>query len=164
MKDGKVLEFPLTPNPYVPSTKAEDELIAQQLERIGIKVNLKVVDVAGYAAIQASRPPLFQTSRSFVDVGTVAGVLTSQNNGENWFNLGTSDQKLNELSTAIASASDRESREKIAGDLQQYVLEQGYFIPLNQLVQRLYLISPAVKGVQYNGLAYANFYTAWVAK
>jgi peptide/nickel transport system substrate-binding protein len=91
-------------------------------------------------------------------------VLTSQNNGENWFNLGTSDQKLNELSTAIASASDRESREKIAGDLQQYVLEQGYFIPLNQLVQRLYLISPAVKGVQYNGLAYANFYTAWVAK
>jgi peptide/nickel transport system substrate-binding protein len=164
VKDGKTLEIPLTPNPYVPSTKAEDELIAQQLERIGIKVNLKVVDVAGYAAVQASRPPLFQTSRSFVDVGTVAGVLTSQNKGEDWFNLGTSDQKLNELSTAIASASDRESREKVAGELQQYVLEQGYFIPLNQLVQRLYLISPAVKGVQYNGLAYANFYTAWVAK
>jgi peptide/nickel transport system substrate-binding protein len=164
VKDGKTLEFPLTPNPYVPSTKAEDELIAQQLQRIGIKVNLKVVDVAGYAAIQASRPPLFQTSRSFVDVGTVAGVLTSQNNGENWFNLGTSDQKLNDLSTAIASASDRPAREKVAGELQQHVLEQGYFIPLNQLVQRLYLISPKVKDVQYNGLAYANFYTAWIAK
>jgi peptide/nickel transport system substrate-binding protein len=164
VKDGKTLEFPLTPNPYVPSTKAEDELIAQQLQRIGIKVNLKVVDVAGYAAIQASRPPLFQTSRSFVDVGTVAGVLTSQNNGENWFNLGTSDQKLNDLSTAIASASDRSARGKVAGELQQHVLEQGYFIPLNQLVQRLYLISPKVKDVQYNGLAYANFYTAWIAK
>ncbi len=163
-KDGKTLEFTLSPNPYVPSTKAEDELIAQQLKKIGIKVNLKVVDVAGYSAIQASRPPLFQTSRSFVDVGTVAGVLTSQNNGENWFNLGTSDQKLNELSTAVASASDRESRKKIAGDIQQHVLEQGYFIPLNQLVQRLYLISPKVKDVKYNGLAYANFYTAWIAK
>lgn len=164
VKDGKVLEFPLTPNPYVPSTKAEDELIAQQLGRIGIKVTLKVVDVAGYAAIQAARPPLFQTSRSFVDVGTVAGVLTNQNNGENWFNVGTSDQRLNDLSTAIASASDRESRAKTAGELQQYVLEQGYFIPLNQLVQRLYLISPSVRGVQYNGLAYANFYAAWIAK
>ena len=163
-KDGRTLEFSLSPNPYVPSTQAEDELIAQQLKRIGIKVNLKVVDVAGYAAIQASRPPLFQTSRSFVDVGTVAGVLTSQNKGENWFNLGTSDQKLNDLSTAIASASDRKSREKVAGELQQYVLEQGYFIPLNQLVQRLYLISPTIKGVSYNGLAYANFYTAWIAK
>jgi len=164
VKDGKTLEFTLSPNPYVPSTKAEDELIAQQLQRIGIKVNLKVVDVAGYSAIQASRPPLFQTSRSFVDVGTVAGVLTSQNNGENWFNVGTGDQKLNDLSTAIASASDRESRQKVAGDLQEYVLEQGYFIPLNQLVQRLYLISPQVKDVTYNGLAYANFYTAWIAK
>ncbi|OUM41932.1 ABC transporter substrate-binding protein [Arthrobacter sedimenti] len=164
VKDGKTLEFTLSPNPYVPSTAAEDELIAQQLKRIGIKVDLKVVDVAGYSAIQASRPPLFQTSRSFVDVGTIAGVLTSQNNGENWFNLGTSDQKLNDLSTAIASASDRESREKTAGELQQYVLEQGYFIPLNQLVQRLYLISPKVQGVSYNGLAYANFYTAWIAE
>ncbi|KNH17839.1 peptide ABC transporter substrate-binding protein [Arthrobacter sp. ZBG10] len=163
-KDGKTLEFPLTPNPYVPSTKAEDELIAQQLKRIGIKVTLKVVDVAGYAAIQASRPPLFQTSRSFVDVGTVAGVLTSQNKGEDWFNVGTSDTRLNELSAAVASASDRASREKVTGELQQYVLEQGYFIPLNQLVQRLYLISPKVRDVQYNGLAYANFYTAWIAK
>lgn len=163
-KDGKTLEFTLSPNPYVPSTKAEDELIAQQLQRVGIKVNLKVVDVAGYSAVQASKPPLFQTSRSFVDVGTVAGVLTSQNKGENWFNLGTSDQKLNDLSTAIATASDRESRAKIAGELQQYVLEQGYFIPLNQLVQRLYLISPKIKDVQYNGLAYANFYTAWISQ
>ncbi|WP_311212198.1 MULTISPECIES: ABC transporter substrate-binding protein [unclassified Arthrobacter] len=163
-KDGKTLEFTLTPNPYVPSTKAEDELIAQQLKKVGIKVNLKVVDVAGYAAVQASKPPLFQTSRSFVDVGTVAGVLTSQNKGEDWFGLGTSDQKLNDLSTAIATASDRASREKVADELQQYVLEQGYFIPLNQLVQRLYLISPKIKDVQYNGLAYANFYTAWISQ
>ena len=164
VKDGKTLEFTLSPNPYVPSTKAEDELIAQQLKNIGIKVTLKVVDVAGYAAVQASHPPLYQTSRSFVDVGTVAGVLTSQNNGEDWFRLGTSDKKLNELSTAVATASDRETRKKVAGEIQQHVLEQGYFIPLNQLVQRLYLISPKVQGVQYNGLAYANFYTAWIAK
>jgi peptide/nickel transport system substrate-binding protein len=164
VKDGKTLELTLSPNPYVPSTKAEDELIAQQLKNIGIKVNLKVVDVAGYAAVQASHPPLYQTSRSFVDVGTVAGVLTSQNNGEDWFRLGTSDKKLNELSAAVATASDRETRKKVAGEIQQHVLEQGYFIPLNQLVQRLYLISPKVQGVQYNGLAYANFYTAWIAK
>ena len=163
-KDGKTLEFTLTPNPYVPSTKAEDELIAQQLKKVGIKVNLKVVDVAGYAAVQANKPPLFQTSRSFVDVGTVAGILTSQNHGEDWFGLGTSDQKLNDLSTAIATASDRESREKVADELQKYVLERGYFVPLNQLVQRLYLIDSKVKDVQYNGLAYANFYTAWIVK
>jgi peptide/nickel transport system substrate-binding protein len=163
-KDGKPLEFTLSPNPYVPSTQAEDELIAQQLKKIGIKVDLKITDVSGYAAVAAAHPPLYQTSRSFVDVGTVAGVLTSQNNGEDWFRLGTSDTTLNKLSTEIATASDETARRKVADDLQKYVLEQGYFIPTVQLVQRLYLISPTVKGVSYNGLAYANFYTAWIAK
>ena len=163
-KDGQTLEFTLSPNPYVPSTQAEDELVAQQLKKIGIKVNLKVVDVSGYAAIQADKPPLFQTSRSFVDVGTVAGVLTSQNNGEDWWKLGTGDEKLNELSTGIATASDRESRAVLADDLQQYVLEQAYSIPTVQLVQRLYLTNPKLQDVSYNGLAYANFYTAWLSE
>ncbi|WBM78817.1 ABC transporter substrate-binding protein [Cryobacterium breve] len=164
VKDGKTLEFTLTPNPYVPSTQAEDELIAQQLKRVGIKVDLKVVDVSGYTAVIAAKPPLFQQSRSFVDVGTVAGVLTSQNKGEDWYSLGTSDTKLNKLADGIATSSDRDARAKLAGELQQYVLEQGYAIPTVQLIQRLYLIAPGVQGVSYNGLAYANFYTAWIAK
>jgi peptide/nickel transport system substrate-binding protein len=42
------------------------------------------------------------------------------------------------------------------------VLDQGYFVPLTQIVQRLYLISPRVHGITYNGIAYANFATAWL--
>ncbi|WP_345471900.1 ABC transporter substrate-binding protein [Glutamicibacter ectropisis] len=163
-KDGKLLEITLAANPYVPSDKAVDELIAQQLQRIGIKLNLKVVDVANYSAWQNSEPPLLHTSRSFVDVGTVAGILTNRNGGEDWFKLGDSDQKLNKLSDQIAQARNREERAKVADDLQKYVLDQAYFVPLVQLVQRLYLSSPKVRGIQYNGLAYANFYTAWVTQ
>jgi peptide/nickel transport system substrate-binding protein len=43
------------------------------------------------------------------------------------------------------------------------VLTQGYFIPIVQQVQRIYLIAPNVHGVTYNGVAYANFYTAWLS-
>jgi peptide/nickel transport system substrate-binding protein len=43
------------------------------------------------------------------------------------------------------------------------VLTQGYFIPVVQQVQRIYLIAPNVHGVAYNGVAYANFYTAWLS-
>ncbi len=163
VKDGKLLEITLAANPYVPSDKAMDELIAQQLQRLGFKINLKVIDVANYSAWQTSGAPLLHTSRSFVDVGTVSGILTSNNGGEDWFKLGTSDERLNTLSEQIAGAKNRDDRAKTVGDLQQYVLEQGYFVPLVQLVQRLYLTSPSVQGVQYNGLAYANFYTAWIA-
>ena len=36
------------------------------------------------------------------------------------------------------------------------------WVPLTQIVQRLYLQSPRVQGVTYNGIAYANYYTAWI--
>ena len=39
------------------------------------------------------------------------------------------------------------------------MLEQGYFIPLTQIVQRMYVQSPKLKGVTYNGVAYAQLPT-----
>jgi peptide/nickel transport system substrate-binding protein len=106
--------------------------------------------------------PAYEITRSFIDAGTVGGVLTDQNKGENWFNLGSSDTKLAQLATGIAGASDPKARNTQLDELQGYVLDQVYFVPLTQIVQRLYLLSPKVHGVTYNGVAYANFYTAWI--
>jgi peptide/nickel transport system substrate-binding protein len=164
-KGGQTLSFNLIPNPYVPSTQQEDELIAQQLQKVGIKAQLKLVALSGYTAVAGARPrpPLLSVSRSFIDFSTVGGVLTSLNGGENWFGVGTSDKTLDSLSEQIESASSQSQRNVIAAQVQQYVLQQGYFIPVVQLVQRIYLIAPNVHGVAYNGLAYANFYTAWLS-
>jgi peptide/nickel transport system substrate-binding protein len=102
-------------------------------------------------------------SRSFIDFSTVGGVLTSLNGGQNWFGVGTSDKTLDSLSEEIESASSTAQRETVADQVQRYVLTQGYFIPVVQQVQRIYLIAPSVHGVAYNGVAYANFYTAWLS-
>jgi peptide/nickel transport system substrate-binding protein len=164
-KDGQTLSFTLVPNPYVPSTEQEDELIAQQFQKIGIKATLKIVplsDYASFAAVSANYP-LLSVSRSFIDFSTVGGVLTSLNGGENWFGVGTSDKTLDTLSQEIESASSTTQRDSYADQVQQYVLTQGYFIPVVQQVQRIYLIAPNVHGVTYNGVAYANFYTAWLS-
>ena len=166
-KDGQQLAFTLYPNPYLGTSQAVDELVAQQLAELGFAVTLEAYDVPTYgqkvignATVQAN-----EITRSFVDVGTVAGVLTSQKKGdEDWFKVGTSDEKLNELSTAIATATDRDERATVADDLQSYVLEQGYFVPLTQIVQRVYVQNPELKGVTYNGLAYAYFLDAWLAQ
>jgi peptide/nickel transport system substrate-binding protein len=164
-KDGQALSFTLVPNPYVPSTEQEDELIAQQFQKIGVKAQLKIVPLSDYASFESvsATYPLLSVSRSFVDFSTVGGVLTSLNGGENWFGVGTSDKTLDTLSEEIESASTPAQRDVIANDVQQYVLNEGYFIPVVQLVQRIYLIAPNVHGVTYNGLAYANFYTAWLS-
>lgn len=162
-KDGKPLSLTLHSNPYLVTSKAIDELIAQQLGKIGWKVDIRAYDVVTFGErVRYAGPavPAYEVTRSFIDAGTVASILTSANNGENWFGLGESDTKLNELRDRIAGAGSAEIRDPLLDELQEYVLEQGYFIPRTQIVQRIYVQSPQIEGETYNGVAYASYYTA----
>jgi len=164
-KDGEPLSLTLYPNPYLATSRSVDELIAQQLGKIGFKVDLQAFDVVTYGErVKVGKPNVaaYEVTRSFIDAGTVAGVLTDANKGENWFGLGQSDQKLVQLAGGVARAENVDARDKTLDELQGYVLQQGYFVPLTQIVQRIYLQSPKLQGVTYNGLAYANYYTAWL--
>jgi peptide/nickel transport system substrate-binding protein len=164
-RNGRKLELTLYANPYLATSKSVDELVAQQLGKIGFTVNIQAFDVVTYGErVKVGSPSVaaYEVTRSFIDAGTVAGVLTDANKGENWFGLGQSDQKLVQLATDVARASSVDERAPILDELQGYVLQQGYFVPLTQIVQRIYLQSPRLHGVTYNGIAYANYYTAWV--
>lgn len=164
-KGGKQLTLTLHPNPYLATTQAIDELVAQQLGDIGFKVDIQTYDVVTYGekvAFGNPAVPAYEVTRSFIDAGTVAGILTDTDGGENWFNVGQDDPKLTELGQQVASAVSIEDREPVLDELQGYVLDQGYFVPLTQIVQRLYLESPKLKGISFNGVAYANFYTAYL--
>jgi peptide/nickel transport system substrate-binding protein len=166
-KDGKQLSLTLYPNPYLVTAKAIDELIAQQLGKIGWKVNIRAYDVVTFGEkVRFGGPavPAYEVTRSFIDAGTVASILTDANNGENWFALGDSDKKLNELRDRIAGAGTAEIRAPLLDELQKYVLEQGYFIPRTQIVQRIYVQSPKLRGEVYNGIAYASYYTATISE
>ena len=164
-KDGKPLTLTLYANPYLATSKSVDELIAQQLGKLGFKVDIQAFDVVTYGErVKVNSPSVaaYEVTRSFIDAGTVAGVLTDANKGENWFGLGQSDPKLVELATGVTSALSVDTRAPILDELQGYVLQQGYFVPITQIVQRIYLQSPKLHGVAYNGLAYANYYAAWL--
>ncbi len=166
-KDGKQLTLTLYSNPYLATAKSIDELIAQQLGKIGWKVTIRAYDVVTFGEkVRFGGPavPAYEVTRSFIDAGTVASILTDANNGENWFNLGDSDKKLNDLRDKIASAASTEIRNPLLDELQTYVLEQGYFIPRTQIVQRIYVQSPRLKGEVYNGIAYASYYTATIGE
>lgn len=166
-KDGKPLTLTLYSNPYLATSKSIDELIAQQLGRIGWKVAIRTFDVVTFGEkVRFGGPavPAYEVTRSFIDAGTVASILTDANNGENWFNLGDSDKRLNELRDKIASAPAASVRDPLLDELQRYVLEQGYFIPRTQIVQRIYVQSPKLKGEVYNGIAYASYYKATISE
>lgn len=162
-KDGKPLSLTLYSNPYLATAKAVDELIAQQLGKIGWKVFIRAYDVVTFGEkVRFGGPavPAYEVTRSFIDAGTVASILTNANNGEDWFALGESDTRLNELRDKIATAGSTAIRDPLLDELQKYVLEQGYYIPRTQIVQRIYVQSPKLKGETYNGIAYASYYTA----
>ena len=162
-KNGEQLTLTVHPNPYLATARSVDELIAQQLGRIGWKVDIRAYDVVTFGErVRFGRPgvPAYEVTRSFIDAGTVASILTSANNAENWFALDERDEKLNELRDSIASAGSLEVRDPLLDELQKYVLEQGYFIPRTQIVQRIYVQSPRLTGEVYNGVAYASYYTA----
>lgn len=166
-KDGKPLALTLHSNPYLATSRAIDELIAQQLGKIGWKVTIRAYDVVTFGErVRFGGPgvPAYEVTRSFIDAGTVASILTSANNGENWFALDESDAKINELRDKIASASSGTIRDSHLDELQKYVLAQGYFIPRTQIVQRIYVQSPRLKGETYNGIAYASYYTATISR
>ncbi|MCZ7471881.1 ABC transporter substrate-binding protein [Agrobacterium sp. O3.4] len=167
VKDGKSLELTIHSNPYLATSKSVDELIAQQLGRLGWKVNIRAYDVVTFGEkvkFGGAAVPTYEVTRSFIDAGTVASILTNANNGENWFALDERDAKLNDLRDKIAGAGSVEDRKPLLDDLQKYVLEQGYFIPRTQIVQRIYVQSPKLKGEVYNGVAYASYYTAFIAE
>ncbi|MEZ2129668.1 MULTISPECIES: ABC transporter substrate-binding protein [unclassified Sinorhizobium] len=162
-KDGKPLSLTLNSNPYLATSKSIDELIAQQLGKIGWKVDIRAYDVVTFGQkvkYGGAGVPAYEVTRSFIDAGTVASILTNANNGENWFALDESDKTLNDLRDKIAGAGSIEARKPLLDELQRYVLEQGYFIPRTQIVQRIYVQSPKLKGEVYNGVAYASYYTA----
>lgn len=166
-KDGQRLSFTLHPNPYLATSQAVDELVAQQLGELGFDVDIQAYDVITFGErVSFSNPsvPTYEVTRSFIDAGTVAGVLTDAENGENWFNVGQSDPTLTALAQDVATATTTEERDPVLDELQGHVLDQGYFVPLTQIAQRLYLQSPDLQGVTYNGVAYANYATAWLAE
>ncbi|NKJ39173.1 ABC transporter substrate-binding protein [Rhizobium sp. SG570] len=162
-KNGEPLLLTLYSNPYLATSKSVDELIAQQLGKIGWKVSIRAYDVVTFGQkvkYGGATVPAYEVTRSFIDAGTVASILTNANNGENWFALDESDKTLNELRDKIASAGSTETRKPLLDELQKYILDQGYFIPRTQIVQRIYVQSPKLKGAVYNGVAYASYYTA----
>ncbi|GAA3232111.1 ABC transporter substrate-binding protein [Oerskovia jenensis] len=165
VKDGQRLTLTLYPTPYLSTSQPVEELVAQQLTSIGFEVELQKLDVAGYLdRINGNTSvALSNVTRSFIDVGTVANVLTSTDGGEDWFAVGESDPTLNALRAGIADAADRGTRAELVDELETYVLDQGYFVPLTQIVQRVYLQSPEIHGTTFNGVAYANYSTAWLS-
>jgi peptide/nickel transport system substrate-binding protein len=162
-KGGKKAELTLYANPYLPTSKQVDQLIATQLGKLGIKVNVQAYDVITYGEkVVLGNPNVaaYEITRSIGDASTAANVFTDANKGENWFGLGSSDKALNRLRDQISVATSPGKRDAELAQLQKRVLAQAYFIPITQIVQRPLLSTSKLTGAVADSTAFTSFRAA----
>jgi len=154
-----------------PRNKDTLQLVAQQWAQVGVRLNVlagdagsRVVDnldpaktpvspaMVGRAdpdVIRSQYHPL--TRNVLLQTGGVAQRVQFFNDG-----------RLNELLDAIASEPDRGKRLALVGDVQRYVLDQAYAIPVFEEPQ-VFAAAQRVRGLGFEAVGRPSFYGTWLA-
>lgn len=171
-KDGKDLVLTAYESLPQPQNKETLQLVAQQWGKVGVKLNVLAGD-SGSRTVDDLDP--LKTPVSPAMVGRAdPDVIKSQYYPKNRDVLrqkgGLSDKvqsfvddKLNGLLDSLASEPDRAKRLAIAGEIQDYVVDKAYAIPIFEEPQA-YAGAPYVQGVAFEAVGRPSFYSTWLAE
>ncbi|NIC26345.1 TIGR04028 family ABC transporter substrate-binding protein [Serratia plymuthica] len=170
-KEGKKLLLNVYESLPQPQNKAVLQLVSQQWGKVGARLNILAGD-AGSRVADNLDPQ--KTPATVVEVGRAdPDVIKSQfyptnrdallQKGGSGKNSQFSDDKLNALLLGIASEVDAQKRLQIAGEAQNYLLDQAYVIPFFEEPQ-VFAGAPYLKGVSFEAVGRPSFYGAWLEK
>ncbi|MEN4568793.1 TIGR04028 family ABC transporter substrate-binding protein [Pantoea agglomerans] len=155
-----------------PQNKEVLQLVAQQWRQAGVALSVKAGD-AGSKTLDNLDP--LKTPLNVTEVGRAdPDVIKSSFYPANRDNLlqkgGSSDKvknfrddKLNQLLVAISAEVDPAKRLELTGDVQRYLLDQAYVIPIFEEPQ-VYAGAPWLKGVSFEAVGRPALYGAWLEK
>lgn len=160
-KDGERLSLTVYEAKPQPLSKQTLELVAQQLKKIGVELNVKSADAGTYAEdIQDPlKTPLYHSMVGRADLD----VIKSQYHTQNRDTLLSDDAELDRLLEVVASEPDPAKRVEASQEVQDYLAEQAYVIPLFEEPQ-VYGTAPYVHGVEYESVGRPLFYDVWLDK
>ncbi len=170
-KDGKEMVLTAYQSLPQPQNKEMLQLIAQQWAKVGVKLNVLAGD-AGSAIFDNLDPQKTPVAPAMVgradpDVirseyyPTTRNVLM-QKGGISTKVQSFVDDKLNTLMDDIASTPDKAKRLALVADIQAYLLDQAYVIPIFEEPQA-FAASPRLKGFGFEAVGRPSFYGAWLA-
>ncbi|WP_240471609.1 TIGR04028 family ABC transporter substrate-binding protein [Neomegalonema perideroedes] len=169
-KDGAVLEFTAYESPPQPQNRATLQLVAQQWGRLGVKLNVLAGDsgsrtqdnldpektpvspaMVGRADPDVIKSQYHPTNRNvLLQLGGVAEKVKSFR-----------DDRLNGLLEAVAAETDPAKRLALTAEVQNYVIDQAYAIPIFEEPQ-VFGGAPYLKGVGFEAVGRPSFYGAWL--
>ena len=171
-KDGKALELNVYESLPQPRSKDVLQLVSQQWGKLGVKVNVKTGDAGSRVVdeLDPQKTPLLNTMVGRADPDVIKSSYYPKNRNVLLQTGGVSDKvnafkddKLNGLLEAIARETDNTKRLALAGEVQEYVLDQVYAIPLFEEPQ-VYAGAPWVKGVGFEAVGRPDFYDVYLDK
>ncbi|MEE6272320.1 TIGR04028 family ABC transporter substrate-binding protein [Georgenia sp. MJ206] len=158
-KDGKRLSLDVYASNAQPLSKPNLELVAQQLRAIGVELNVKTADSATITA--ESRDPLATPLYHSMVGRADHDVIKSQFHTANRDVLISDDAELDALLEAVASEPDGAARAERSVEVQRYLTEQAYYIPLFEEPQ-VYGAASYVEGVGFESVGRPTFYDVWL--
>jgi len=171
-KDGKKLALTIYESLPQPQNKEVLQLVAQQWRQVGVALAVKAGD-AGSRTLDNLEP--LKTPLTVSEVGRAdPDVIKSQfypTNRDALLQKGGSsdkvqnfrDDKLNALLVDISAEVDPAKRLALTGDVQRYLLDQAYVIPIFEEPQ-VFAGAPWFKGVSFEAVGRPSFYGAWLEK
>jgi len=171
-KEGQSLILTAYESLPQPQNKETLQLVAQQWAKVGVKLNVLAGD-AGSKTVDSLDP--LKTAVAPAMVGradpdvlksqyypTVRNVLL-QKGGSSDKVQNFVDAHLNTLLDAIASETDRSKRLALVGEVQTYLIDQAYVIPVFEEPQ-VFAGAATTKGIEFEAVGRPSFYNTWLDK
>ncbi|MCX7366204.1 MAG: TIGR04028 family ABC transporter substrate-binding protein, partial [Alphaproteobacteria bacterium] len=154
-----------------PQNKETLQLVAQQWAKVGVKLGVLAGDAGSRTMdmLDPAKTPVApaMVGRADPDVirsqyyPTTPNVLLQKGGVSNKVQTFV-DAQLNGLLEAIAAETDVAKRMALVGDVQTYVIDQAYTIPIFEEPQA-FAASPRVKEFAFEAVGRPSFYTTWIA-
>ncbi|MGP3964170.1 TIGR04028 family ABC transporter substrate-binding protein [Nonomuraea sp. 3N208] len=158
VKDGTRLQLGVFVSGPQPLSKQTLELVAQQWAKLGVKLEIRPAD-AGTQAVDIKN-----AEKTAIQHGMVGradqDVIKSHFHSQNRDVILSKDEELDRLLEEESAEPDVAKRNAKVAEIQRYVIDQGYAIPLFEEPQ-VYGAAPHVQGVAFEAVARPSFYSTW---
>lgn len=171
-KNGQSLALTAYESLPQPQNKETLQLVAQQWAKVGVKLNVLAGDAGSKTLdnLDPAKTGVYPTmvGRADPDVlksqyyPTVRNVLLQKGGASDKVQQ-FEDRHLNGLLDGIASATSQDQRVALVGEVQRYLIDEAYVIPIFEEPQ-VYAGAPTTKGLGFEAVGRPSFYSTWLDK
>ena len=159
------LELDFVYAPTVPEYSLLAQIFQASLAQIGVKLNIKSMDLGALFGVLHSSPPSYNgfytlnDSWAAMEPITLPSVGASLNPKVN--NAGYKDDKYTQLVASAATEPDAAKRKQLYSQLNDYILDQSFGMPIAKSTSRI-LAKASVHGVEFRRNDVMSLGNTWI--